>query len=293
MIEIFVKDIPEKFQIENTQLNITMVKELLNTMRSYNMLTMHKQKAYFDERTFIKLWGVFSDGLKIFDPNYNRQEDFRTYFDYLVRAIYFKEKINFFALFCPGYTRFGYKDCLGETTKWKLAKLFELKQYLDKNCISNEIKCFYSDVFLENTDSHKEPNWECQLEHNKQLFHIEGEKYFNKNQICNASDLPIFHGVKCVKGFIDKNQVKQVNPRTYSSFKKANEKFYKKLEFSEQEMLIRNDRLITMYRILSNYLNSFQNQVFLPMENMYERENIFSENGTCTMYFILRGGVNG
>ena len=44
-----------------------------------------------------------------------------------------------------------------------------------------------------------------------------------------------------------------------------------------EEMIFRNDRLITMYKILSDYLNEQDNMVFLPMENMYERENIFSK----------------
>ena len=53
-------------------------------------------------------------------------------------------------------------------------------------------------------------------------------------------------------------------------------------------MIFRNDRLITMYKILSDYLNEQENTVFLPMENMYERENVFSENKTCTMYLKLK-----
>ena len=69
---------------------------------------------------------------------------------------------------------------------------------------------------------------------------------------------------------------------------KSNEKFYSSMGFSNEQMKFRNDRLITMYRLFSNYLNSHESSIFLPMENMYERENIFSENGTCTMYLKLR-----
>ena len=58
--------------------------------------------------------------------------------------------------------------------------------------------------------------------------------------------------------------------------------------FTEEQMKYRNDRLITMYRLFSDYLNIESNSVFLPMENMYERENIFSENRTCTMYLKLK-----
>ena len=82
--------------------------------------------------------------------------------------------------------------------------------------------------------------------------------------------------------------IKSVKNGTFSAFVKSNRKFYESLNFTEEQMSIRNARLITMYRELSNYLNTLNNVVFLPMENMYERENIFSENGTCTMYLRLK-----
>ena len=289
MVEIFVRDIPDKFNIEKTQLNITIVKELVNTLRVNGYLVIKQQKAVFEEEIFLKLWKIFEDLLNIFDPNYNRQEDFRTFFQYLLKAVVNNEKINFFALFCPGYTKHGYKDYVGETTRWKLKRLKDIKELLDKYSIETSIISYYSDAFLENTNDKLEPNWREQLAFNRRLFHLEGEKYFNKEEVRNVAELEIFSGPESVSGFIDKHEVDKVNPRTYYAFKKSNEKFYTKLGFTEEEMSIRNDRLITMYRILSNYLNAQQNMVFLPMENMYERENIFSENGTCTMYLWLKG----
>lgn len=126
------------------------------------------------------------------------------------------------------------------------------------------------------------------MDYNRYLFHEEAKKYFDEIYVKNASDLEIFSEEKSISGYIDDNLVKKVNPRTYKSFKKFNEKFYNKLGFSKEQMLFRNDRLITMYKLLSDYINSQSNTIFLPMENMYERENIFSENNTCTMYLKLK-----
>lgn len=61
-----------------------------------------------------------------------------------------------------------------------------------------------------------------------------------------------------------------------------------KIGFTEEQMKYRNDRLITMYRIFSDYLNCQESFILDKMGNMYERENIFSENGTCTMYLKLK-----
>ena len=116
----------------------------------------------------------------------------------------------------------------------------------------------------------------------------EANKYFPKEKVINASDLSIFKGKENIEGFIDKDIIDNTRKKIYKSILISNKKFYDKLGFTEEEMIFRNDRLITMYKILSDYLNEQENMVFLPMENMYERENIFSENKTCTMYLKLK-----
>ena len=123
---------------------------------------------------------------------------------------------------------------------------------------------------------------------NCELFHKEGEKYFDKDEVLNASSIPIFNKENAEVGYIDNTIIESIKSNTYSAFIKSNRKFYESLGFTEEQMKLRNDRLITMYRELSNYLNTLENAVFLPMENMYERENIFSENKTCTMYLRLK-----
>ena len=39
-----------------------------------------------------------------------------------------------------------------------------------------------------------------------------------------------------------------------------------------------------MYILVSDYINSLRNGIYLPMENMYDREKIIANNNTCTMY---------
>ena len=39
-----------------------------------------------------------------------------------------------------------------------------------------------------------------------------------------------------------------------------------------------------MYIMVSDYINGLKNGVYLPMENMYDREKIIASNNTCTMY---------
>ena len=159
---------------------------------------------------------------------------------------------------------------------------------LKKNNVESSMICYYSDVFLENCNSKLEPRWKEQLDYNRKLFHIEGNKYFDSTHVKNASDISVFSLEKDGEGYVDHSIIDSISKTTYDAFVKNNKKFYTSMGFTEEQMKYRNDRLITMYRIFSNYLNSRDNSVFLPMENMYERENIFSENGTCTMYLKLK-----
>lgn len=288
MIKVFVNDIPKIFNIDNTQLNITAIKALLIALENEGLAYKEKQKIVLDEYVFIKLWNIYEASLVFFDPNYNRKSDFKLYFINIIKSLYKEEKLNFFALFCPGYTTDGYKEKVGSTNKWKLKELKNILTYFKDNNIDTEIVSYYSDVFLENTNEEKNPNWQTEMIFNRKIFHDEGEKHFDSKYIKNASELPIFSKEEDIKGYVDNDIIKNLNPKTYYAFKKSNEKFYNKLGFSEEQIIFRNDRLITMYKLLSDYINTQKNTIFLPMENMYERENIFSENNTCTMYLKLK-----
>ena len=285
---MFINDIFKIFNIEHSQLNVTAVKSLIAAMVSRDICYQEKQKLIFDEQIFINCWSLYSECLKYFDPNYNRKTDFSSFFKYVIDYIMLNRKINFHALFCPGYTKNGYKSYLGNTTIWKLKTLREIVNLFYDSSVDVSMTCYYSDVFLENCDSLLEPEWQSQLNYNRMLFHLEGSKYFDSNDVKNASDISIFSSEKDGEGFIDRDIIASLPKTTYESFVKSNEKFYSSMGFSNEQMKFRNDRLITMYRLFSNYLNSHESSIFLPMENMYERENIFSENGTCTMYLKLR-----
>lgn len=288
MIKVFVNDIPKIFNIENNQLNIIAIKALLAALESEGLAHQEQQKIFFDEDIFISVWNIYKSSLLFFDPNYNRKSDFKLYFINIIRSLYKDEKMNFLALFCPGYTTTGYKKQVGKTNKWKLEELKKISEYFKSNNIDNDIYSYYSDVFLENTDDIKNPEWEKEMNYNRKIFHEEGEKYFLPEFIKNASELPMFSGEENIKGYINAKIISDINPRTYYAFTKSNEKFYNKLGFTREQMIFRNDRLITMYKMLSDYINSQKNTIFLPMENMYERENIFSENKTCTLYLKLK-----
>lgn len=287
-MKCFVNNIFSIFNIEKNQLNITIVKSIIAAMISKNICYKDKQKLVFDDFVFLECWNSYCLCLNHFDPNYNRKTDFSLFFKYLLDSILYRKEIEFHALFCPGYTKYGYKDHLGSTTTWKLEELHNIKSTLQEKNIPLSMTCYYSDVFLENCNSKLEPNWKEQLDYNRQLFHIEGEKYFDSDSVKNASDISIFKLEKDGEGYVDDNIISSLPKTTYEAFKKSNEKFYNSMGFNKEQIKFRNDRLITMYRLLSNYLNLCQNAIFLPMENMYERENIFSENGTCTMYLKLK-----
>lgn len=287
-MKIYIADIFRIFNIECTQLNTIAVKSLIAAMISKGLCTQEKQKLVFDEQLFIECWRVYFNCLTYFDPNYNRKTDFLSLFKYILDYKLLAKKINFHALFCPGYTKNGYKLYLGDTTLWKLKALREIVDMLQNNSIDSTITCYYSDVFLENCNSKLEPKWQEQLTYNRMLFHREGNKYFDSKDVKNASDISIFAFEKDGEGFVDDAIISSIPKTTYDAFVKSNKKFYVSMGFTEEQMKYRNDRLITMYRLLSNYLNTKVSSVFLPMENMYERENIFSENGTCTMYLKLK-----
>lgn len=287
-MKMFLIDIFEKFNIESTQLNVIAVKSLIAAMISRNICYKEKQRLVFNSQLFMECWNVYCACLNYFDPNYNRKTDLSSFFKYIIDYKLLNKQVNFHALFCPGYTKNGYKSYLGNTTMWKLKALYEIKKMLKSNGIDLSMTCYYSDVFLENCNSILEPNWKEQLDYNRELFHIEGEKYFECKFVKNASDISIFSDKKSLEGYVDEDIINQIPKTTYDAFVKGNKKFYTLMGFSEEQMKYRNDRLITMYRMFSNYLNLQSNSVFLPMENMYERENIFSENGTCTMYLKLK-----
>ena len=57
-----------------------------------------------------------------------------------------------------------------------------------------------------------------------------------------------------------------------------------------EETKQRNDKLFTIYSIISEYINNQDNGVYLPMETMYSRSKVMTKNNVCTMYLHKQGG---
>lgn len=288
MISVYLNDIFSIFDIEKSKINILAIKSLVTSMHLNKLCSIEKQRITFDKFIFEEIWYFYCKCMVIFDTNYNTKQDLNSFFDYLIKCILNSQKINFAAVFCPGYTAHGYKNYLGTTTKNKLIMLQYLYGLFINNNLPINLTCYYADVFLENCDFSLEPNWEQQLEYNKQLFYLEGLKYFDKSCLANLSDIGIFSTSDNIRGYIDTEVINSVSASVYRIFKESNERFYKTLNFSKQQSDIRSDKLLTIYKLFSDYLNQRNNSIYLPMENMYDRCHVFSKNNTCTMYLKLR-----
>ncbi len=229
----YVNDINKKYNIENNQINFVAIKSMINVLIKNNEAYLSNQKLMINEdilKIFIELYREFQ---YFFDLNYNRKSDFLLFFTALYNSIKNNEIINFDALFCPGYSKNGYKDNLGVTTKWKLKLLKDMSLFMHSRNILNNITCYYSDVFLENTNYELEPQWHEQLLLNMNAFHKEGKKYFDNNQILNMSQLPIFSSEKSIGGYVDSDIIKKIPLSTYKAFKKCNQRFYDKMDLCQ------------------------------------------------------------
>lgn len=273
------------YEIENTIVNRNSIKCLLKSMSQKGLASIEGQYYLYDEDMFSWLVSTYKKLNNFFDFFYSLKSDLITMFIYLIEVKTSKEEISFNAFFCPGYNdKGGYKDHLGNTTTKKLAILGDLTKFLDEEKIHHQIHCYYCDSFIENCDDTVNINWHDELMVNRDLFKKECEKYFKNSSIHNISDLDIFKNEKNLAGHIEDEIISRVPSKVYRSFYIANEVFYKKLDFSEERIKERNDILATMYIMVSDYINGLKNGVYLPMENMYDREKIIASNNTCTMY---------
>ena len=193
-MKLRIEDFIKYLEVEDNRLNLLAIKELIASMNKKGLITKEKQQIVFDEELFNKVWDIYYKGLEHYDVNYNRKEDLKTYFTYLLENLLEGKETNYFALFCPGYTDTGYKSRLGHTTTWKLEELDQLMKFYEEYDLKCNLISCYSDVFLENTDYEKNSNWEEELDYNRKLFHEEAHKYFSKDKVINTTDLPIFKG---------------------------------------------------------------------------------------------------
>ena len=280
-------DIYTIYDVENNIVNRNSIKCLLRAMNKKEMATIEGQFYVYDEEIFTYLINMYKKLTKFFDFFYSLKSDLITMFIYLIDCYQNNTEISFNAYFCPGYNdKGGYKDHLGNTTVKKLAILGDLDKFLNQEKIPHKIHCYYCDSYIENYDDKVNPNWYQELLVNKSLFKKEAGKYFNDECIHNTSDMEVFKDEDSYGGHIDYDIINSVPKKVYNSFYIANEVFYKKMDFDNERIKERNDILATMYIKVSNYINGLTNGVYLPMENMYDREKIIANNGTCTMYLV-------
>ena len=289
MLKMTINEIYYFYNIENNIVNRNATKCLLRTLIKKGLAKIEGQYYIFDSNNFEYLIDIYKKLLSFFDFFYSLKSDLTSMFEYLLDVKDNNSKLSFHAFFCPGYsTEGGYKDHLGNTTVSKLRILSDLSKFLDDIKINHEINCYYCDSYVENCDDTVNGNWYDELLLNRSLFDKEASKYFERKNVFHISDLDIFKDEKNLSGHIDEQIIERVNKKVYRSFYIANEAFYKKLGFSDEKMKERNDILATMYIIVSDYINGIENGIYLPMENMYDREKIIANNNTCTMYLLQR-----
>lgn len=280
-----LSEVYDEYEIENNILNRNVVKCLLKSMCQKELASIEGQYYEYNEDLFEWLIIFYKKISEYFDFFYSLKSDLVQMFTYLIESKIANKEIVFNAFFCPGYNdKGGYKNYLGNTTVKKLAILGNLTVFLKEENIAHQIHCFYCDSFIENCDDEINSNWYEELLINRNLFKKECQKYFSDDSIHYTSELGTFKNEKKHAGHIDYNIINKVPAKIYRSFYIANESFYKKLGFSKERIKERNDILVTMYIMVSDYINSMRNGVYLPMENMYDREKIISSNNTCTMY---------
>ena len=289
MIKMTINEIYNSYDIENNIVNRNAIKCLLKTLIRRGLAKIEGQYYIFDQNSFDYLLDIYKKLLSFFDFFYSLKSDLTSMFDYLLDIKENNSNLSFHAFFCPGYsTNGGYKDHLGNTTTSKLKMLSEISEFFKEEKIPHEINCYYCDSYIENCNDEVNPNWYKELLFNRDLFDKEASQYFEDKNIYHISDLDIFKNEESLSGHIDPSIIERVNKKVYRSFYIANEAFYKKLGFTEEKMQERNDILATMYIMVSDYINSIDNGIYLPMENMYDREKIIANNDTCTMYLKQR-----
>lgn len=264
----------EKLNIDNS-LHRVHLKSILNALVNNNEAFITKQKIDVDISKIEYLWELYLKLFSFFDYKYNTKIDITKFFSYLLN----ENELILNAIFCPGYTDSGYKDYIGSNNSERILKLKKLKEELQKEKVKAKFNISLANIFLENTDSIKNRNWNEELSLHVDKFFDKAKNYFDESEIIIFSD--IFSDEKYIRGFIDTSLLEGKN---YHNFYKNNESFYKKMNWSSEETKDRNDKLYTIYTIISEYISKQQNGIYLPMETMYSRSKVMTHNNVCTMY---------
>ena len=266
--------------LNNNSQNKFYLKCIIKALILNNEATLEKQLLIVDINRVKYLLFILENLKEYLDYKYNTKND-------LIMFLYFminNQEINFNAIFCPGYTdNGGYKNRIGQNNTDRIIRLHYFKDLLNKLKLKTNMHIILADIFLENTDSDLNPFWEKELLEHKKLFIQLASKYFANSDISFLSN--DFSSPKYIKGFVNPNLIKDKN---YVNFLKNNRDFYEKMGWDEEEIILRNDRLYTIYTIRASYINKQTNGIYMPMESMYSRSKVMTSNGTCTMYLYKK-----
>lgn len=253
----------------------TYIKAIVHSLINNNIALVQNQKICVDFSEVKHLWDLFQGLSLFFDYKYNTKEDLSKFFTYVMG----QGSITFNAIFCPGYTQTGYKNYIGTNNRTRLVILELLKKRLQQEKIDATFKITLADVFLENTDTSKNAQWREELLLHTNNFIEEAKKHFSEDEIITLST--IFSDDEYITGF---TLPKLLCGKNYENFFKNNVSFYQKMDWAPNEIKNRNDRLYTIYTIISEYISKQQNGIYLPMETMYSRSKVMTYNNVASMY---------
>lgn len=269
------EDLIDRLNIVSDAENKKIVKAIVHSLINNEQARIIKQDIDINYALFEQLYNILNELKDFFDYRYSTKVDLTKFLNYVLT----KEVLNIHAIFCPGYTKDGYKNYIGNNNSSRLIILKDLKTRLIEMSIPTNINIELADIFLENTDSSKNKNWKEELNIHRAEFIRVSSQYFEKKNIIKLSD--IFTGLDYEKGFIN---TEICSGKTYDSFYKNNMEFYKKMNWNANEIANRNDKLYTIYTIISEYISQKPNGIYVPMETMYSRSKVMTKNDTCTMY---------
>ena len=217
-----------KLKMADNVTNRKQLKAIVNALIKNGNATVEKQLIKVDINYVIYLWEIVNNLGCYFDYKYNTKIDLTKFIFYMIN----ENIVNLNAIFCPGYTKTGYKDYIGNNNSTRLETLNKLKDYLKKNNVDAKLNITLADIFLENTNSELNPNWKNELELHIQKFIEKSRENFDLNEIIILSR--IFTEEKYIKGYIDEKIIKN---KTYYNFLKNNLEFLNKLIIKQMEYI--------------------------------------------------------
>lgn len=252
------------------------IKSIVHALVQNGKAIIENQLIFLDLEEFKQLYSKISVLDSVFDYSYNTKIELTKFASYVLN-----QKITLNPIFCPGYTSDGYKEYIGRNNTSRIEMLSSLKEKLSDMNISANFRITLADIFLESIDDTKNPNWyEELLVHTDKFFELVS-KYFDEDEIIKLSE--VYSDSSYIKGFIDDSLC---TGKVYNNFYKNNLNFYTKMGWNSQEIKYRNDKLFTIYNLISCYINEQENGVYLPMETMYSRSKVMTDNDVCTLYLV-------